>query len=188
MRIIYIHGANATSVSFNYIRSQLAYNDHVVEYNSNDGFTSNLIRIHQEIKDFTDVFFIGHSLGGIYALHLADLMPAAVLGAVTLSTPYGGSEIADFVKYLLPFSKLLRDIGPASKPMQTTRDTKVQHPWLNIVTIKGDSPWMARQNDGVVSLSSMRCRTDMELVELPVNHYEVLLSPATVDIIKSRLP
>lgn len=188
MRIIYIHGANASSVSFNYIRSQLAYDDHVIDYNSTDGFKSNLIRIHQEIKHFTDVFFIGHSLGGIYALHLANLMPASVLGAVTLSTPYGGSEIADVVKYLLPFSKLLRDIGPASEPMQTTRDIKVQHPWLNVVSIKGDSPWMARQNDGVVSLNSMRCRTDMALVELPLNHYEIVLSPDTVDIIKSRLP
>ena len=46
------------------------------------------------------MFFVAHSLGGIYSLHLANAIPKQVLGAVTLSTPYGGAEVAEFAQTL----------------------------------------------------------------------------------------
>lgn len=105
MKIVYIHGASATGDSFNYIRANLKHPDEIViEYNSGDGFEYNLNKMKLLLNTETEMFFICHSLGGIYALHLADAFPEQVLGAITLSTPYGGAETADYVKYFLPFS------------------------------------------------------------------------------------
>lgn len=188
MKLVYIHGASATGESFNYIREHLNHNDDIVlEYSSKNGFDDNLEQMKKILVDFDNMFFICHSLGGIYALHLADHFKDQVLGAVTMSTPYGGSSSADYAKYFLPFSRLLRDIGPNSRPMKLTNKLTVHHPWTNVVTTKGDSPWMVEPNDGVVTIDSMTYRKDMKFVELALNHYEVVISPATVEVIRTKL-
>ena len=186
MKLVYIHGASATSESFNYIRSKLG-DGIAVNYDSRNGFENNLEAIKEQIGKTKNVFFIAHSLGGIYSLHLANAIPKQVIGAVTLSTPYGGAEVADVAKYFLPFSRLMRDIGPSSWVMKQANNIKIQHPWTNVVTVRGQSPFMTEANDGVVTISSMKHHADMELVEVDYNHYEVVLSDQIVDIIKERI-
>lgn len=186
MKLVYIHGASATSESFNYLREKVG-DGIAINYDSRNGFENNLEDIKKEISSYKDIFFIAHSLGGIYSLHLANAMPKQVLGAVTLSTPYGGAEVADFVKYFMPFSRLMRDIGPSSWAMKQADKIKIQHPWTNVVTVKGQSPFLAEPNDGVVTISSMKHHADMELVEVEYNHYEVVLSDKIADIIKERI-
>ena len=185
MNIVYIHGASATGDSFNYIRHHLNHPDEIViEYNSQNGFANNLEEMKKLLQDKNNMVFVCHSLGGIYALHLAAAFPNQTRGAITLSTPYGGAESADYAKYFLPFNRLLKDIGPSSDPIKTANRIQIQHPWLNIVTTRGDSPWIVQPNDGVVTVSSMRHRPEMQLQDLYINHYEVVMSPKTIDIIK----
>ena len=186
MNLVYIHGANATSESFNYIRSKLGKGIDI-NYDSRNGFENNLMDMQSSLKDQKDLVFIAHSLGGIYSLHLANLIPNAVKGAVTLSTPYGGAEVADYAKYFLPFSRLMRDIGPNSWAMTQAKKIEIQHPWTNIVTVKGQSPFMFEANDGVVTISSQKHHRDMELVEVEYNHYEVVLSDEVVELVKERI-
>ena len=186
MTLVYIHGASATSESFNYIRSKIGKGI-AINYDSRNGFENNLRDIQEQLKDVKDIAFVAHSLGGIYSLHLANAMPDQVLGAVTLSTPYGGAEVAEFAKYFLPFSRLMRDIGPSSWAFKQASKIKIQHPWTNVVTVKGQSPFMAEANDGVVTISSMKHHADMELVEVDYNHYEVVLSDKIIKIIKERI-
>jgi len=186
MNLVYIHGANATSESFNYIRSKIG--DGIdINYDSRDGFENNLAAMKISLMATKNICFIAHSLGGIYALHLANAMPESVKGAVTLSTPYGGAEVADYAQYFLPFSRLMRDIGPSSWVMKQAKRIKIQHPWTNIVTIKGQSPFMHEPNDGVVTIASQRHHEDMELVDVKYNHYEVVLSDEVVGLIKERV-
>ena len=59
--------------------------------------------------------------------------------------------------------------------------------WTNIVTVKGQSPFMHEPNDGVVTIASQRHHDDMELVEVDCNHYEVVLSDAVVRLVKERV-
>ena len=186
MQLVYIHGASATSESFNYIKSKIG-DGIAVNYDSRNGFENNLAAIKEQIGKTKDIFFISHSLGGIYSLHLANAIPKQVLGAVTLSTPYGGAEVAEVAKFFLPFSRLMRDIGPSSWAMKEASKIKIQHPWTNVVTVKGQSPFMAEANDGVVTISSMKHHEDMELVEVDYNHYEVVLSDEIIKIIKERI-
>ena len=189
MILVYIHGANATSESFNYIRKHIGGNDFIINYDSRNGFQKNLEDIADQIKDFDKVFFICHSLGGIYALHLANKFPKIVIGAITLSTPYGGAEVADVAKYFLPYSRQLKDIGPNSWAMREASKIHVQHPWCNIVTVKGDTPWVMGKNDGVVTISSQKHHgEDMDLIDVEYNHYEVVLSDQVIKIIQERLP
>ena len=186
MKLVYIHGASATSESFNYIKSKIG-DGIAVNYDSRNGFENNLEAIKEQIGKTKNVFFIAHSLGGIYSLHLANAIPKQVLGAVTLSTPYGGAEVAEFAQYFLPFSRLMRDIGPSSWVMKQASKIKIQHPWTNIVTVKGQSPFMHQPNDGVVTIDSQKHHDDMELIEVDCNHYEVVLSDEVIKIIKERV-
>jgi hypothetical protein len=71
--------------------------------------------------------------------------------------------------------------------MRQADKIKIQHPWTNIVTVKGQSPFMHEPNDGVVTIASQKHHDDMELVEVEYNHYEVVLSDAVIDIIKKRI-
>ena len=185
MNLVYIHGANATSESFNHIRDKLGQGIDI-NYDSRNGFENNLKDMLVQLKNVKDIAFIAHSLGGIYALHVANAIPKQVLGAVTISTPYGGAEVADYAKYFLPFSRLMRDIGPSSWVMKQSDKIKIQHPWTNIVTVKGQSPFMHEPNDGVVSIVSQRHHKDMELIDLEYNHYEVVLSDQAIKIIQER--
>ena len=186
MNLVYIHGANATSESFNYIKSKLGTGLDL-SYDSRNGFENNLKDMQSTLQNYKNLVFVAHSLGGIYALHLANNMPEVIKGAVTLSTPYGGAEVADYAQYFLPFSRLMRDIGPSSWVMRQASRIKIQHPWTNIVTVKGQSPFMHEPNDGVVTIASQRHHTDMELVEVDCNHYEVVLSDAVVRLVKERV-
>lgn len=186
MTLVYIHGASATSESFNYIKSKLG-NGIDINYDSRNGFENNLNQILEQLKSINEIVFIAHSLGGIYSLHLANAIPDNVKGAITLSTPYGGAEVADYAKYFLPFSRLMRDIGPSSWVMKQAQSIKIQHPWTNIVSVKGQSPFMHEPNDGVVTIASQKHHKDMELVEVDCNHYEVVLSDEVIKLIKERV-
>lgn len=189
MILVYIHGASATSESFNYIRKQIKGNELLINYDSRNGFERNLENMKETLSAQKDMFFICHSLGGIYALHLTDAFPDRVLGAVTLSTPYGGAETADVAKYFLPYSRLLKDIGPNSWAMRHASKVQILHPWTNIVTTQGSAPWIPSPNDGVVTIASQKKRGDiMELIELDCNHYEVVLNDEVIKIIQNRLP
>lgn len=189
MLIVYIHGASATSESFNYIRQHIGGEDFVINYDSRNGFEKNLADMRYQLANFSNIFFVCHSLGGVYALHLADALQDQVIGAVTLSTPYGGAEVADFARFFLPYSRLLKDIGPNSWAMKNAANFDILYKWTNIVTTQGNSPWIPSPNDGVVSIASQQTRNDiMELIELDCNHYEVVLNDKVINIIKERLP
>jgi pimeloyl-ACP methyl ester carboxylesterase len=186
MKLVYIHGASATSDSFNYIRSKVGKGIDI-NYDSRKGFENNLADMKDLLRNVEDIFFVAHSLGGIYSLHLANAIPKQVLGAVTLSTPYGGAEVADVLTFFMPFSRLMRDIGPSSWAMKQADRIKIQHPWTNVITMKGQSPFIPEDNDGVVTISSMKHHIDMELIEVNFNHYEVVLSDEVIKIIKSKI-
>lgn len=191
MKLVYIHGANASSESFNFIRDHVrGYDEILIDYNTETSFSKNLDQMCAVLDSFTDpIFFIAHSLGGIYALHLYQKYSSRVKGAVTMSTPYGGIKIADLAKYFMPFNQLLRDVGATSQPIVDAGKVKIGKTigWTQLITTKGNVPWINEPNDCVVAISSMETRKDFELIHMDRNHYEVVISYHTVDIINSKL-
>ena len=189
--IVYIHGASATAESFThirqYVRDTVEEPDIALEYRSENGFDENLEAMKGQLDEAERLFFISHSLGGIYSLYLANHYRETTVGGVSLSTPYGGSKEADFARYFLPFNRLMKDVGTMSAPMKEVRYLPSPPNWTQVVTTAGQSPWIQEANDGVVTLKSMRAREDFELVDLPLNHYEVVISDRVVEIILDRL-
>lgn len=184
MKYLYIHGANATGTSFNYIRKNIGGDDIVLEYNSSNGFKSNLESMISELNEKQELFVIAHSLGGLYAVNLANKFPGLIKGALTLATPYGGSNIAGFASIMMPHSKLLRDITPTSDVIRSTAEIKITVPWCQVITTRGNVPWLLSPNDGVITRESMTNRSDIEYVEMDSNHYEIVLDPRTLDLIR----
>jgi pimeloyl-ACP methyl ester carboxylesterase len=188
MNLVYIHGNHATADSFNFIRNHLpGHNDILLEYDSGQGFYSNHASMLERLDGLDELFFIAHSLGGIHALHLAHELGKRVVGGVTMSTPYGGSEAAEMVACLLPFSQVLRDIKPHSAPIIAGREIILSVPWTNLVSTAGGSPFMLAANDGVVTHDSMRHRADIRLVDVDCNHFEIVLNPHALGVIKQEL-
>jgi pimeloyl-ACP methyl ester carboxylesterase len=143
----------------------------------------------RKLRGVRDIIFVAHSLGGVYAMHLANEIPDRVLGAVTLSSPYGGSGAALLLQMMPLFaqSQLLKDIHPFSGPILDLKNFRVVHPWTNVVSTSGGTCLMLGANDGVVTKASMSDRKDMKLVEVDVNHYEVVLHPVSIGLIKDLI-
>ena len=74
-----------------------------------------------------------------------------------------------------------------SRPMADAKRLPPPPNWTQVVTTRGASPWIHEPNDGVVTIESMQYRQDFELVELPLNHYEVVISNAVVELILDRI-
>lgn len=188
MHIVYIHGNRSTPNIFNFIRSQITgYPEVLLEYDSAAGFYSNHAKMVGQLSTVEDMFFVAHSLGGIHALHLAQHYRDRVAGGMTMSTPYGGCEAANMVACFLPFNQMLKDIRPSGKPIQEAIGIAAPGIWTNVVTLGGSSPFLSRLNDGIVTVDSMCHRKDIRLVEMPCNHFEVVLNPDVVDIIQAGL-
>ena len=189
--IVYIHGASATSESFThirqYVRDTFEEPDIMLEYKSDNGFDNNLEQMKGKLDGEDRLFFISHSLGGIYSLYLADHYKETTHGGISLATPYGGSEEADFARYFLPFNRLVKDVGTMSHIIKDSKYITAPPNWTQVVTTVGQSPWIQEPNDGVVTLKSMRSRKDFEQIEVALNHYEVVISDQVVKIILDKI-
>ena len=183
--VVWLHGANQTDLSFAYLRSVCNFKREIaINYSSMDRFYVNLDRIVSEVKDAGPLFVVGHSLGGLYGLHLTQHVD--VVAGISLSTPFRGSSAADWAKYIVPSYPLFRDIGRKSPPVQEAERITLDIPWTQVVSTSGSVPYLEGPNDGVVTVASMRHRTDVNYVEVPHTHYEIVCSPRVVDIILSE--
>lgn len=184
--IVFIHGANASSNSFNYIKNYCNITDYTdINYNSADGFSKNLTIIKEELQNKKDFYIISHSLGGIYAIYLQKELQ--VKGVISISTPFRGSRTADWAKMFVPMYKLFHDIGPRSDVIVDSLKINITCPWLQIVSTTGNVPWHGSKNDGVVTLKSMTHRKDIEYEYVSHNHYEVLVAKEVALLIENRL-
>jgi len=183
--IAFIHGANQSSNSWNYIREHLNLpNEILIDYSSLNRFYDNLESMASQIGN-EPVFVVGHSLGGIYALHL--LNHCNVVGAVSISTPFRGSSAADWAKYIVPQYQLFKDVGRRSRPIVEAHKTNISVPWTQIVSTTGSVPYLNGANDGVVTVESMEHRKgEMNCIRVEHTHYEVMCSDRVARIIKKQ--
>ena len=186
LSVIWIHGANQSGLSFQYLRSLTQFkNELVVEYDTSNKFFNNLEMLSNKINQVRGPYFvIGHSLGGLYALHLTKHVDIA--GAVSISTPFAGSWTADWARFFVPTYQLFREVGRRSIPVKESQGINLKVEWTQIVSTKGNVPYHGGQNDGVCTIKSMKSRKDMELIEVPHTHFEVLCSDLVGEIILDR--
>ena len=143
LSVIWIHGANQSGLSFQYLRSLTRFqNELVVEYDTSNKFYSNLEMLSNEINKVRGPYFIiGHSLGGLYALHLTKHVE--IVGAVSISTPFAGSWTADWARFFVPTYQLFREVGRRSIPIKESKAINLNVDWTQIVSTKGNVPYLS---------------------------------------------
>lgn len=201
--IVYIHGALSTRRSFSYIVKQgaipvelddgtIAERYFSYDVRSEPG-QSIIGRLAEQVKrtGIHDVTFIGHSFGGIIAVGAARELPEPYKPKViSLATPYGGSSAASFLKILKPSSQFFDNVGKYGSFMRDFNSKPLPCRVRGIVTTAGGAEWVAAENDGVVSVASqLHYEKDAHWagVKVEANHFEVLLIPKTVELIKKEL-
>jgi len=182
INVIWLHGANQSSLSFKYLQTKTQFpNEILINYSSMNRFADNLEMIIETVKGKGPHFVVGHSMGGLYALHLTKYI--RVVGGVSIGTPFRGSSTADWAKYIVPGYALFKDIGRRSDPIKQANEIEIGVPWTQIVSTHGHVPYHNGPNDGVVTLASMKSRDDMTHIEVPHTHHEVCVSDQVAEII-----
>jgi predicted alpha/beta hydrolase family esterase len=193
----YIHGANASSTSFNRIDEKLHEDTRLaaasvvkVSYNCHEPLEDIVNQLAHKLPKNEEVYLIGHSLGGVLAVATAqqafeDDLPVKIGGVITLASPMGGSESADVLQWIFPAYHLFKNISTRSRLIQGVQSHSVPVPVLSFITTSGNNPLIHEANDGVVTIASQRALPGAHRIEMPFNHFEVLLSDDVVDHIKN---
>lgn len=183
INVIWIHGANQSSLSFEFLRQHTNFaNEILVNYSSMNRFHDNLDMITEQCQNKGPHFVIGHSMGGLYALHLTKYL--RIVGGVSISTPFRGSSTADWAKYIVPSYPLFKDVGRKSEVVKQANAIELDIPWTQIVTTSGSVPYHNGPNDGVCTIASMLSRPDMNHVEVNHTHYETMCSVQVAELVK----
>jgi len=140
LNVVWIHGANQTVLSFQYLRSITKFRSElIVEYDTEKKFYDNLEVLSNEIYQLDGPYFIvGHSLVGLYALYLTRYLDIA--GAVSISTPFAGSWTADWARFFIPTYQLFKDVGRRSTPIKNSKNIEINFNWTQIISTKGSVP------------------------------------------------
>lgn len=185
--ICYIHGANSSSKSFAWLKDHIA--DHLptfVEYSCDTPLSDNIDRITSALSVLDEpVYLIGHSLGGVIAAAVAKNIPDKVVRLCTISAPFGGSRIANLLRWVTR-SQLYTDINVYNPVLTALRATPVPVPHLAIITTAGGMPIMGESNDGVVTVSSQMDMYGAHPVQVPLNHFEVLMAEETATLVRDH--
>ena len=193
MKVVYIHGHKADQSCWNHVQAGVGGSSIFLNYDSNKGFDANLKEMNLYLahanRQSEDTFFVAHSLGGIYARMLATISQAHnCIGGVTISTPYGGCEMALVLKRFDLNNPIFDDIHPLSPVITEVKQVDSCVRWTNVVTIGGGNPLWLMPNDGVVSVFSQIClRHKMNLIHVDKTHFNILEWDGLPAIINSEI-
>ncbi len=189
----FLHGANATPASFNYIKESLRQDPEFDEciftditYDCQENLVSVITVLALSAPSDRQLYLVGHSLGGVLAVAISQRikhfeMPVTIRGIVTMSSPFGGSETADYLRWLYPHYHLFKSVSTQNRMILDLKAVGAVVPTLSIVTTSGNNPLSSTANDGIVTIISQRSLPNAKYIEVPHNHFEVLVSPGTVD-------
>lgn len=179
MTTIWIHGANSTMDTWTYLRKSLKFkSEYCVEYDSNISLSTNINMIFRQLKlkNFINpIHIVGHSMGGIIG-YMLQQKGMNISRLFTISTPFGGSLQASFLKYFFPTHLLFHEVCYYSKTFTQLRMSTPQIPMACIVTWRGGYPIFFEKSDGVVTRASQMVFQHplVQYKEYESNHYEIL--------------
>jgi pimeloyl-ACP methyl ester carboxylesterase len=198
VHVILIHGLWMTGLESSVLRGRLAHRGFAVEQYHYRSLTVDPDTVVAELAERAaavpgGVHLVGHSLGGLVALRLAEQRPELPLGhVVLLGSPVNGSGAARGLsrwpggRWLLghlPAEELLRE-----RPRAWTRPNPLgviagSRP-LGVGRVIGD---LAEPNDGTVAVDETRLDGLKEHLVLPVSHMGMLLSEEVATAVASFL-
>lgn len=174
LKIWYIHGANASPMSFSFIKQNTrAHRYEDISYSHDVPLVDTVNDLRRcAALESGPLAIVGHSLGGVIACAVAQGGP--VKKVATLSSPFGGSNAASLLRWFTR-SQLMADITPTSSVMTSLRLKPPQIPILSVVT-DPNIDTMGERGDGVVTVASQMALIGPVYQIENLNHFEVLLS------------
>lgn len=171
--IVFLHGLNSNYNAFGPLKSRLSQHNCIfVNYNTRYPFKDNLQYFLNVLKHVeAPVFFLAHSLGGIYALHLSEHIPN--IGGTTMASPLGGSVAATWMRHVMPRWLLNQDLSTASEPVLKLQNIIPETPWIQIVGI----------HDTVVKRESAMAHPTLSYREMDGDHFTVADRKKTIDLV-----
>jgi pimeloyl-ACP methyl ester carboxylesterase len=181
-KILYIHGAFSSGLSFKRIQEKLPKHEAIfAQYTVDEPLEDIIAKVLEQIGD-EEVDIIAHSMGGIVGVAVAQ-QNERVKSIITMSTPFAGSRVAELLRWISGH-ELYRSLNGQNEVLRTLQKTPLHCKHRCVITIVGNNPLMYEPNDGVVSLRSQLAVPHAEQIQVSLNHFEVLMSDATVKLIK----
>jgi hypothetical protein len=180
--VLYIHGMNSTSKTFNHIISCFPLHEVItVNYNSALPIENSYLYILSKIPKHKPICIVGHSLGGLlgYLIDYRDNC-ADVTHLVTISAPFHGSPQARVMKWLYPTYQVLSDLSPDSSIMSEIEQSKPKCSMLSLISTRGNNPLIPEQNDGIVTIRSQQATPAKKKIQVAANHFEIIQDSRTV--------
>lgn len=185
VKILAIHGAFSTPRMFSYLKAELSQHSWTfLDYRNEIENIDSIISYAKNQLINEDCHIIGHSMGGLIALALAN--EPRVNSVATIATPLGGLDM-NYIQTAISRSHFLAEISQNSKFIRTLHSTKISKPVLHIISTNGFNPYIYEPNDGVVTLRSQQRWKAGQQIEVAANHSEVLLHEDTVQHLKKWL-
>ena len=186
--ILMIHGAGATSLSFNYISLWLDQEIQTIDYKVGESM-DNIFKRIQNPDDIT--YILGHSYGGLLgATWLNQTKRHYCKGLITIASPWQGSPTARILNWFLS-DPVWQDMKPGSDLLKAVNEIQLDTPVKNIIANpqQGGNGLAGRSNnDGTIPVDSARNLpvgfTRTRSVEIPHGHSEVLQSWDTIEQIR----
>ena len=174
MKVWYIHGANASPLSFSFIKANSRPHDaEEILYRHDVPLAKTVAELRRKaVLHNGPLAIVGHSLGGIVAAAVAQT--ADVEKVVTLASPFGGSSAAALLQWFTR-SQLMADIAPSSSVLTSLRMNPPSTRMLSFVTDPGIDT-LGEKGDGVVTTASQLALNGPTYETVDINHFEVLLS------------
>jgi triacylglycerol lipase len=186
--VILIHGLYATAGVLRPLRARLEQELGAKTFSFSYGFGPGIVELSERLVAYTraleaelaggstDVFLVGHSLGGLVATYAAHRGPlrGRVRGVVTLAAPFRGSRRA----WLVP-GQAARDIDPENPLLEQLRRTPPDGPGcVQLSVVAEDDALIVR---GAVPEYGEHASLDL------VGHNGILLDPRTLTLVTQAL-
>ena len=185
--IVYLHGLNCSAASFNYLISHLPKHESILINYSGIHPISKLVSDIEKLLPNKEFSIVGHSLGGILALLIAQIRKDQVFKVATISSPLAGSAASSIVKWIMPSLGSVADLAPSGKMIQLANQP-IPQDVLNIISTGGSIDYFRiGKNDSIVSVESQNSYITDHKSHIDLNHFEILQSPETAKVLSKFL-
>lgn len=165
MKILYIHGANSTHRSFNFLKTKLREHEALYfEYDTHKPCQSNIVLAQNIVDGCEPDAIIGHSLGGVITAYLHTTAKR-----VAIASPFAGSALANWFPM---YSQLMRDVATTSSLIRGIRGKEVDPDRFLAIVANGLD---GNGFDGVITSRSQMALSGASYLSYNLNHFEVMV-------------
>jgi pimeloyl-ACP methyl ester carboxylesterase len=187
MKLVIIPGAYSSPIMWMYFKAEMPKDIESIylDYNPELPLSDILASFEKKLSSITDdIIVVGHSLGGVLAVLLAERCKQ-VKKVVTIAAPFGGILISRWMCYVsmmfTPFNKLWDNTHPDNKLLREIRnDDALTTPMIVYTVETQNSTMWFEPSDGIVTLHSQKALGDKKNItykKVFCTHADAMMHP-----------